>query len=349
MLARSGAGVVIACHGDKDSDFDEVESQLTTLGLLRGAGEPEKGWIQAWPLELESFASVRTFATRVTKEMGTLNILVHNAATKEGCGRTEDGHELTTQVNYLSPFLLTQLLLPMLHKVSARVVHVTCDAGLQLPDWLPWPLRRTDSETLPRIDLESLEQRQEGEDSGATAADCSPLVQYANSKLALLAHSHELNRRTFVVSHAINPGPMDSKFGHSASVPPGKPSTRGSMMSKLPPVWIANQIYAHTVGPTLSSFGNSVLRHTLRTSHAGASAVFHVATSLDLGDEEHGGGLFSDTAGAFINCGKPPEECGRIQAHRQPAAAADEELAVQLWDATEGAIGPEHLRPVRGE
>eukprot|EP01050_Picozoa_sp_SAG11_P003155 SAG11_NODE_172_length_13574_cov_14.732690_13_plen_97_part_00 len=64
----------------------------------------------------------------------SLDILVHNAATKEGCGRTVDGHSIVTQVNYLSPFLLTRLLLPTLRKDS-RVVHLTCDAALQQPDW----------------------------------------------------------------------------------------------------------------------------------------------------------------------------------------------------------------------
>jgi len=349
MLANSGAGVVIACHGAQESDFHEVESQLTQLGLLRSTSEQEKGWVEAWPLELESFDSVRVFATRVTREMGTLDILVHNAATKEGCSKTVDGHDLTMQVNYLSPFLLTTLLTPTLQKGSARVVHVTCDAGLQLPDWLPWPLRRTEAAALPRVDPEGLGQRQETEDGVVKDADCSPLVHYANSKLALLVHSHELHRRLSgslnrFVSQTINPGAMDSLFGRSASVPAGKQSTRGSMMSRFPPVWIANQIYAHTLGPAFSSLRDSVLQHTLRTSREGASAVFHVATSLDLGDEEQGGGLFSVTSGAFINCGKPPEECGRVHADGQPAAAMDDELAGELWAATEQAIGPEHLR-----
>ncbi len=38
----------------------------------------------------------------------------------EPCGFTEDGYEVHFQVNYLSHFLLTQLLLPKLKTTAAR-------------------------------------------------------------------------------------------------------------------------------------------------------------------------------------------------------------------------------------
>merc|ERR1719491_1767225 len=97
---------------------------------------------------------------------------------------------------------------------------------------------------------------------------------------------------------------MDSNLGRGASAPAAKASKRGSMMSKFPTVWIANQVYSYTVGPLLSRFGSWVLRYTLRTPQTGAMAVFHVSTLLDLGDEENGGGLFADTSGAFVECGR---------------------------------------------
>mmetsp|Transcript_152088 Transcript_152088/g.276606 ORF Transcript_152088/g.276606 Transcript_152088/m.276606 type:complete len:557 (-) Transcript_152088:56-1726(-) len=343
MFAQAGAGVTIGCHGSKLSEEDKVRARLAQEGLLRSSSmrgfESDRGWIEMWPLRLESFDSVREFAARVAQERGSLDILVHNAATKEGCTRTADGYELATQVNYLSPFLLTHLLLPTFQEGS-RVVHVTCDAALQQPDWLPWPFRRTQADLLPYVNVDGLSKRKE------IAGSCSPLMEYANAKLAILLHSQQLNRRLADIekpgiSYAVNPGAMDSAFGRSDSVPT-KPSMRNSMMGSLPPVWIAQKIYQFTLGKALSSLGTFMLRPV----DVGAKAIFHVATSPSLFDQESGGALFSDKAGAFTNCGKSPEECGRVQLHLLPAAVADLELAEELWSRTESAIGQKSLQSV---
>lgn len=341
MLANSGADVVVTCHGSKNCKTDELDLKLSKLGLLRGrsslnSSSRNKGWVDVWPLQLESFKSVRQFASRVSKEWDNLDLLVHNAATKDGCSRTVDGHELATQVNYLSPFLLTQLLLPAMKRGRGRVVHVTCDAALQQPDWLPWPFRRTQAEQLPRVDIEGLDKRQEGKEADTVAGDCSPLLEYGNSKLALAVHSNELNRRISGrgVSHAINPGAIDSPFGRSDSTPAGKPSMRSSIMSKLPPVWIATKVYEHTIGKVFSGFGHRMSRSV----ETAAKGVFHIATAPALGEEETGGGLFSDKVGPFTDCGQEPEECGRVQYDKLPAALTDEELATQLWDRTEDIL-----------
>lgn len=340
MLANAGAGVVIGCHSTYD--VVDIETRLSKLGLLHGSNR-ENGWVSVQPLRLESFKSVQEFATRVSKDVGILDILVHNAATKEGCVRTENGNEHVTQVNYLSPFLLTQLLLPKMREGSGRVVHLTCEAGLQQADWLPWPLGRTSPELLPHVDLENLEQWSKAKDLNAMQSSCDSSVQYANSKLAIVVHSHELNRRLFArsqgVSHVIDPGAMDSAFGRNSSVPTAS-SRRSSIMGNLPPVWIAKKIYSVTLGPIISSLGNFMLRSSI----VGAKAVFHVATSSALASEDEGGGLFSDRAGAFMECGKPPALCGRVESYKLPAVTMDEQLAEQLWDRTEIAIGRRYLR-----
>lgn len=342
MLANSGADVVISCHGARHCDVNDVESRLARQGLLRKRSSRHdvgrnKGWIDVWPLQLESFQSVRRFAARVSKEWDAVDLIVHMAATKGGCNRTVDGHELATQVNYLSPFLLTTLLFPSMRRGGTRVVHAACDAGLQQPDWLPWPLRRTQAELLPRLDLEGIEQRLEGKDAKLVAGECSPLIEYANSKLAVVSHSHELNRRMAGrgVSHVVNPGSMDSAFGRSVSVPSSRQSARSSMMGYFPPVWIAVKIYEHTIGKGFSGIGQSMARSV----DTGAKAFFHVATAEALGEEENGGGLFADTAGAFTDCGRPPAECGRVPPHKQPTAAADEDLASEFWTRTEDVLG----------
>lgn len=347
MLANSGAGVVVACHGPKNRELGVIEARFAKLNLLHGStrsddSDPDQGWIKVWPIQLESFGSVRAFASRVARELGTIDILVHNAATKQGCSRTVDGHEYATQVNYLSPFLLNHLLLPAFREGTARVVHVTCDAGLQKPDWLPWPLCRTQPELLPRLDFEVLKRFK-----GNVSSQCSPLVEYAKTKLALLAHSHELNRHLTGyenrgVAHVVNPGAMDNEFGRGESAPVGKASARTSMMQYLPPVLVANFVYTHTLGKVVSGIGRIMLRPT----EVGAKAVFHVATSPALGfsKEEEGGGLFSDTVGKFTDCGKELADCGRVPLHKQPMAAQDLEQVNRLWIETERALGEKVLR-----
>ena len=63
-------------------------------------------------------------------EVGELDVLVNNAGIGSGKpdGTTRqvsrDGHELRFAVNYLAPFLLTQLLLGRLRRPGARIVHV---------------------------------------------------------------------------------------------------------------------------------------------------------------------------------------------------------------------------------
>jgi len=115
-------------------------------------------------------------------------------------------------------------------------------------------------------------------------------------------------------------------------------------MGYLPPVFIANKIFSFTVAPMVAK----VSSHMLRSAEVGAKALFHVATAPELGQEENGGGLYADTAGAFINCGKPAEECGRVPTHKQPASALDAELAADLWEHTKNSIDQRHLRPLPG-
>lgn len=358
MLAESGAGVVLGCHGVESSEAasEQAMARVDQLGLRRTDDgdfqeDSSRGWVEVWPLSLESFSSVRTFAARVAAVGSSLDLLVHNGGSKQGCTRSEDGHEYAVQVNYLAPVLLTKLLLPSLPR-GGRVVHVTCDAALQLPDYLPWPLSRTTAATLPRIKLESLDVREEGKVAGSVAGGCSAPLEYASAKLALTLHSAELHRRlslnrTGSVSHALNPGAMLSDFHRNSPPAAAAPSAmgmmsglRGMLMSYFPPVWIMRKLY----GLVFTQLANAMLRE----SKTGARAAFHVATAAALGLPKAGGGVFSDQAGAFADCGGAPAQCGRMAPDDMPAAAANLQLAKQLWVRTEQAIGAHALRPLAG-
>lgn len=79
----------------------------------------------AMPLDLESFSSVREFAKLVINKDFRIKGIIHNAGTMPGELRvTKDGYESATQTNFLSPVLLTELLLPAL-VVGGSIVFTT--------------------------------------------------------------------------------------------------------------------------------------------------------------------------------------------------------------------------------
>jgi NAD(P)-dependent dehydrogenase (short-subunit alcohol dehydrogenase family) len=119
-LARRGAAVLV--HG-RDPDRTEA-----TLNEIRDKTGNDR--LRAYVADFAELAAVRRLADEVERENGQLDVLVNNAGIgggKEGDGREEsrDGYELRFAVNYLSPYLLTRLLLPLLGRSApARIVNV---------------------------------------------------------------------------------------------------------------------------------------------------------------------------------------------------------------------------------
>jgi NAD(P)-dependent dehydrogenase (short-subunit alcohol dehydrogenase family) len=92
------------------------------------------------PADLSSLAEVRQLADAAKKATDRLDLLINNAGigtTGDRPGRqtSQDGHELRFAVNYLSGFLLTNLLMPLLKAGKpARIVNVS-SAGQQAIDF----------------------------------------------------------------------------------------------------------------------------------------------------------------------------------------------------------------------
>jgi NAD(P)-dependent dehydrogenase (short-subunit alcohol dehydrogenase family) len=90
--------------------------------------------------DLASLAEVRKLAAAVKAETAKLELLINNAgigSTGDKPGRqvSADGHELRFAVNYLSGFLLTHLLLPLLKAAApSRIVNVA-SAGQKALDF----------------------------------------------------------------------------------------------------------------------------------------------------------------------------------------------------------------------
>jgi NAD(P)-dependent dehydrogenase (short-subunit alcohol dehydrogenase family) len=241
QLAEAGCNVVAACRNN-------LQSLAQKPAVFESFERFEVGQVQVWPLDLDDFSSVESFANRyLNSSANGLDILIHAAGVKEdedeGCTQTRDGYDLTLQVNYLSPVLLSQKLIPALRKGGdgGRITYVTCSEGLKLPDLLPWPFRRYPVSSLPS--LEPMMNQKE--------TTCSPRVQYMNSKLAVVAHSHDLDRRLdrsprnmLITSNAVDPGALDNRLGRSLTKGiPKRQSLRSQLLGWFPPVWLMVMIF----------------------------------------------------------------------------------------------------------
>src|SRR5215203_1415594 len=111
-------GVTVLLHG---RSLQRLEA---TLEELRSQTGSEK--VNSYVADLSSLAAVRGLADRILSEHDRLDVLVNNAGIiVQERKESEDGSELTFAVNYLSHFLLTSLLLPLLKdSAPARVVNV---------------------------------------------------------------------------------------------------------------------------------------------------------------------------------------------------------------------------------
>lgn len=80
-------------------------------------------------LDLASIKSTRQFAESIQNDFNRIDVLINNAGGKFKLNKTIDNFDENIQVNYLSHFLLTCLMLPMLKKsAQGRVINVTAHA-----------------------------------------------------------------------------------------------------------------------------------------------------------------------------------------------------------------------------
>jgi dehydrogenase/reductase SDR family protein 13 len=175
-LAARGAHVILAARS--------VERTTPVLdGIRTRWPRARASFLQ---LDLADFASVREAAEQVLASQPRLDVLVNNAGVAGTFGLSRDGFDLTYATNHLGPFLLTDLLLPHLHRSSeARVVNVSSIAH-QRATGLDWNL---------------LARRATPRRSG--------FADYAATKLMNVLHAKELGRRlagTTVRTSALHPG-----------------------------------------------------------------------------------------------------------------------------------------------
>ncbi|MBV9453284.1 MAG: SDR family NAD(P)-dependent oxidoreductase, partial [Rubrobacter sp.] len=117
-LELAGRGTTVLVHGR-----DRERCEVTLREVRRHTGSKGSHYYAA---DLSSLDAVRRLAEQILSEHDRLDVLINNAGIiAHEREETEDGYELTFTVNYLSHFLLTNLLLQLLsNSTPARIVNV---------------------------------------------------------------------------------------------------------------------------------------------------------------------------------------------------------------------------------
>jgi NAD(P)-dependent dehydrogenase (short-subunit alcohol dehydrogenase family) len=115
-LLTVGARVIV--HGPTQPSAEKAVARLVASGA-------EPASLSAVSADFSRLHEVTAMAREV--EHHRIDVLVLNAAIAGPASRTvtEDGNELTFQVNYLAPYMLTRLLTPQLRATRGRMVAVS--------------------------------------------------------------------------------------------------------------------------------------------------------------------------------------------------------------------------------
>jgi NAD(P)-dependent dehydrogenase (short-subunit alcohol dehydrogenase family) len=144
--------------------------------------------------DFADLSQVRALADKVRSQYPRIDVLANNAGGMfTDIHHTADGHEVTLQVNYLAPFLLTTQLMEVLVDSHATVLNTTSSSH----------------KLLPRVAVTDLE----------TTAQRRPGIAYALTKLAIVSFTMELHRRyhaSGVSAATFHPGFVNSNFGDAS-------------------------------------------------------------------------------------------------------------------------------------
>src|SRR2546427_9106462 len=119
-LARLGGTVVMACRS-------ATRGEAARQDVVRDSGNSS---VYLEIVDLASETTTRSFAEEFQRKYPRLDVLMNNAGVYTAHREvTPDGLERTFEVNYLSGFLLTHLLLDLLKKSApSRIVNVSSRA-----------------------------------------------------------------------------------------------------------------------------------------------------------------------------------------------------------------------------
>ncbi|KJK55688.1 short-chain dehydrogenase [Saccharothrix sp. ST-888] len=119
MLAEHGATVIV--HARTAAEGEDAVERLVAAGA-------DRAQLLTYTADFTRLAAVSVLAAMVARTVPALDLLVNNAAVMapERCTLTDDGNEVSLQVNFLAAHLLTrQLQGPLAAARGARVVNVS--------------------------------------------------------------------------------------------------------------------------------------------------------------------------------------------------------------------------------
>jgi NAD(P)-dependent dehydrogenase (short-subunit alcohol dehydrogenase family) len=191
--------------------------------------------------DLSVQAQIHRVADVITDRYDRIDILINNAGNAfNNRQQSADGIELTWATNHLAPFLLTDLLLPLLAAAPAgRIINLTTEVYSH------------------KLDLDNLQGEHKYSWMGA----------YRASKLGTVLFTTELARRikgTGVTAVSISPGPTKTNFGGGG--PSGPLGALTTILKHTPllrsPVQAAEAIVWAATAPELEATpGALYLRH----------------------------------------------------------------------------------------
>lgn len=193
-LAKRGARVIVGVRS-VDKAVPLLEESRALLG---------RDAIEALPIDLSDFTSIRSFAAAVLARSESLHLLINNAGLAGTRGMSKSGFELTFGVNHMGTFLLTSLLLDRIVRSSmpgpgahSRIVTVASKAHYKCNDFTLAHVRERTSTV-------------------------TGVPEYGHSKLANVLFSAELARRlagTGVTTYSLHPGVVATDVWRSVPWP----------------------------------------------------------------------------------------------------------------------------------
>jgi NAD(P)-dependent dehydrogenase (short-subunit alcohol dehydrogenase family) len=266
-LAGHGARVVLACRNQ-----DRARAAAQTIRARHpGAG------VDVVSLDTSDLASVRTAAQEIIDRTDKLDLLINNAGVAwPPYGVSPQGIEMQFATNYLGHFALTGLLLGrLLNAPSSRVVSLTSLAH-----------------RVGRLDLDDL----------SAADNYRPFGSYAQSKLAILLFTAELQRRLDLVGSRVQ----------AMAAHPGGART---------------DLLRHQIRPASALAPPALMRRLFQFQGAEMGALPTLRAAVD--PLARGGECFAP--------GGRLELRGHPDVGRTSRRSSDPRLAVRLWVASETA------------
>ncbi len=270
-LAQRGAKVIMACRNLSKANAAKasIEKEVPSADL------------EVMQIDLSDLKSVRHFANAYLSEYDRLDVLINNAGVMmPPYTKTEDGFELQFEANYLGHFLLTGLLLDiMLKTLDSRIVTLSSIAHKN-----------------GKINFDDLQS-----DKAYSASEA-----YAQSKLACLMFTYELQRRL-------------EKAGHHQTISTAShPGIATTELARHMPKLLFT-VLSYTVAPFLTHAPDEGAKPTILAA---------------IGDAE-GGDYFGPTGFREMK--------GKAGKASSTDLSKDEAIAQRLWKASEKLVGYQYL------